>query len=221
MEVHVHSIAERAGRWLAPRASRTDSKANHRLLARQDRDLTANQMGRLGHTDGQTRRPVNKRSHASHHPYHGPNERTTADTTASSWPLRQAVLYFTGEKWGHTELIFWDQVTQTDADAGALQPALSPSSTYAQSLATQATHTLSQGLRPPSDCILTLGATLRNISPLNMHFNPLTSHPGLSLSIQHAKRDPDLLGIKRTRHLTLEAAKAPLRNARSLESIHV
>jgi hypothetical protein len=46
----------------------------------------------------------------------------------------------------------------------------------------------------------------------------LAAHPDLNISIQHAKRDPTLVGFKRTRHLLLEAISWPLRGRGNLKS---
>ena len=49
--------------------------------------------------------------------------------------------------------------------------------------------------------------------------NLLTTHPELTISIVQAKRDPTLVGFKRTRHLILEAVKRPRNNIKDLKSI--
>ena len=50
--------------------------------------------------------------------------------------------------------------------------------------------------------------------------NLLTTHPGLTLTIEHAKRrNPSLVGFKRARQLILETVKRPRNNGTNLKSI--
>jgi len=47
----------------------------------------------------------------------------------------------------------------------------------------------------------------------------LTNHPDLTITIQHAKRDPTLIGFKHAWHLILEAIKCLRNNNKNLKSI--
>ncbi|KAN0124265.1 hypothetical protein V8E52_001914 [Russula decolorans] len=75
-------------------------------------------------------------------------------------------------------------------------------------LSTPAQYTSLQALLKLWDSSSSPGATQHNTSLLR-----------LTLAIQHAKRDPTLVGFKRTQHLILEAIKRPRNTNEDLKSI--
>jgi hypothetical protein len=133
-----------------------------------------------------------------------------------------AVLYHTGKEWGHAEHVFGNQVTRSDAEVGALQPALALLSDFLLSFQYSGPVHLITGSAEALGLFLKPGRhTTQHFSIKYLHNidDLLTTHPGLMLAIQHAKRDPTLVGFKRTRHLILEAIKRPRNTNEDLKSI--
>jgi hypothetical protein len=133
-----------------------------------------------------------------------------------------AVLYYTGTEWGHAELVFGDQATRSDAEVGAMRPALALLSDFLLSFRYTGPVHIVTGSTEATGLFLNFGQhTMQHFSVEYARSidNLLTVHPELTLTIQHAKRDPTLVGFKRTRHLLLEAIKRPRNNNKNLKSI--
>jgi hypothetical protein len=133
-----------------------------------------------------------------------------------------AVLYYEGKEWGHAEHVFGDKVTKSDAEVGAMRPALALLSDFLLSFQyTGSVHIITGSTEA-------IGLFLKFGNHMTQHFSIefaqkidtlLTNHPDLTITIQHAKRDPTLVGFKRTRHLILEAIKCPRNNNKDLKFI--
>jgi hypothetical protein len=133
-----------------------------------------------------------------------------------------AVLYYAGKEWGHAEHILGNQVTKTDAEVSALRPALALLSDFLLSFQYAGPVQLVTGSAEATTLFLKLKpSTTQHLSIEFSHYldNLLSIYPGVTLTIEHAKRDPTLVGFKRARHLLLEAIKRPGNNNYNLISI--
>ena len=110
-----------------------------------------------------------------------------------------AVLYYTGKEWGHAEHVFGSRVTRTDAKVGALRPGLALLSDFLLSFQYSGPVYFITGSAEATGLFLNLGCHPTqhfSIEYARAIDNLLTTNPGLSLTLQHAKRDPTLVGFK-------------------------
>jgi hypothetical protein len=135
-----------------------------------------------------------------------------------------AVLYHRGTEWGHTECILGERLTQADVEAEALRPALTLLGDFAKETNYKgpAVQVITGSPTAPR---LFLDFTQHATQHVSLEFAQtidliLVEHPQIHLTIQYAKRNPALVGFKRTHHLALEAVKRPLLNNERPPSIH-
>jgi hypothetical protein len=134
-----------------------------------------------------------------------------------------AVLYHQQSEWGHTECVLGERLTQTDIEVEALRPALLLLSDFASETHYTGPVQLITGspTAPQSFLKFTQHATQHvSLEYAQKIDTLLAEHPQITLTIQYAKRNPALVGFKRTRHLALEAVKRPLPDEQRPPSIH-
>jgi hypothetical protein len=134
-----------------------------------------------------------------------------------------AVLYHKQSEWGHTECTLGVKLTQTDIEVEALRPALLLLRDFIEDTNYAGPVHLITG-SPTAPCLF-LDFTQPSTQHISLEFarkidSLLSEHPQISLIIQYAKRNPALVGFKRTHHLALEAVKRPLTNEQRPPSIH-
>ena len=133
-----------------------------------------------------------------------------------------AVLYHKKTEWGHNVSILGEKMTQNDSETEALRPALALLADFADE--TNYTGPVQIVTGSPTASQRFLDFTQHESQRLSLEFAwnidaLLTAHQGITMCIQHAKRNPVLAGFKRTRQLALEAVKGPLPNKRRPPSI--
>ena len=134
-----------------------------------------------------------------------------------------AVLYHKGTEWGHTECPLGEKVTQADVEVEALCPALRLLGDYViQTNYSGPVELITGSPTAPGLCLnfsqhAMQHIALKCVQSIDML---LTAHPGINITIQYAKRSPALVGLKRARHLALEAVKGPLPIIQQPPSIH-
>ena len=134
-----------------------------------------------------------------------------------------AVLYHKGSEWGHTECILGEKLTQTDIEVEVLCPALLLLGDFAKE--SDYTGPMQIITRSPTAPHSFLNFTQHATQHASLEFaqkidSLLTEHPQISLIIEYAKRNPGLVGFKRTRLLAQEAVKRLLTNEQQPPSIH-
>jgi hypothetical protein len=123
-----------------------------------------------------------------------------------------AVLYYAGKEWGHTARVLGDHVTRSNAKVSAMRPALALLSDFLLSFQYSGPVHFVTGSAEASGLFLNFGHhAMQHFSIEYAHTidRLLTAYPGLTLSIQHAKHNPNLIGFKCARQLLLEVVKCP------------
>ena len=133
-----------------------------------------------------------------------------------------AALYHKRSEWGHTECLIGEKLTQTDIEVEAIHPALQLLGDFVKE----------SDYSGPVQMITSSPTAVRLFLNFSQHaaqhaslktantIEVLMTTQQISLNIQYIKRNPTLVGFKRTRHLALEAVKRPLANAQRAPSIH-
>ena len=122
------------------------------------------------------------------------------------------VLYYIGKEWGHAKHTFSDQATRSNAEVGAMHPALALLSDFLLSFQYSGPVHLVTGSAEATSLFLNLRQHIIQHFAIEYTYNIdnlLTTHPGLTLTIQHTKHNLTLVGFKRAWHLILEAIQRP------------
>jgi hypothetical protein len=134
-----------------------------------------------------------------------------------------AVLYHKQSEWGHTECTLGKKLTQADIKVEALRPGLLLLEDFIRGTKYNGPVQIITG--SPSAPHLSLNFSQHATQHVSLEFawkidSLLMDHPQIYLTIQYAKRNPALVGFKRTQQLALEAVKRPLMNTQRPPSTH-
>lgn len=124
-----------------------------------------------------------------------------------------AVLYYKQAEWGHFERVLGEKLTQNDIEVEALCPALMLLSDFANETHYTGPVQINTGSPTAPQTFLNFSQHAAQQVSLDLARRIdvlLTEHPQITLTIQYAKRNPALVGFKRSRRLALEAVKRPL-----------
>ena len=133
-----------------------------------------------------------------------------------------ATLYYKRTEWGHMECLLGDKLTQADAEIEALRSALALLGDFAKETNYEGPVEMITG--SPTALSRFLDFSQHPTQHVSIEFawkldSLLMTHT-ISINIQFAKRNPELMGFKRMQQLTLEAVKRPLPNEQRPPSIH-
>ena len=134
-----------------------------------------------------------------------------------------ATLYHKQTEWGHTESILGDKLTQADAENEALRSALALLGDFVKDTNYEGPIQLITGTPTALSHFINFSQHATQHASVEFAWkidSLLKTHPQITISLQAAKRSPELVGFKRTRHLALEAVKRPLPNEQRPPSIH-
>ena len=134
-----------------------------------------------------------------------------------------AVLYHKKVEWGHAECTLGEKVTQGDVEVEALRPALRLLGDFANGADYLGPVQIISGSHTALHLFLDFSQHAAQHASLEFARtidSLLKDHRGITITLQHVKRNPALVGFKRTRHLALEAVKRPLINEQRPPSIN-
>src|SRR6267154_407841 len=134
-----------------------------------------------------------------------------------------AVLYHNKTEWGHTKCTLGEKLTRADIEAEMLRPVLRLLADFVTE--TNYTGPVQMITGSPSAPHSFLNFKQHATQHVSLEFAQkidsfLADHPQVTLTIEYAKHNPELVGFKRAQSLTLEAVKRPLTNAQRPPSIH-